>query len=257
MGFFGKLFKGLSKAASTVAKATTKIAEKAIEAVSDAADKFEYAALSATHWVLDRLDGTYDRNSIDSRKGVEQALADFRTEIAGQAREAEEASIYSAMSKFDEFAEMLEEPFPELVSLVKTRQSETEDMLTHTIINYVQEHISENDPEFQKILEMQPGNDKKEKLSKRMQKIIDDAQDYFGEQLKKQIELLNDELDVRLNQKIEAQEKILEDTEKKYKLLSEQESDKTLDIQKIEEECLPIAEAAACIQEILGQEVKK
>lgn len=257
MGFFGKLFKGLSKAASTAAKATTRVMEKTIEVASVAAEKFVDVALDAATWVVDRLSGsTYDSNSIDSRKGVEQALADFRTEIGEQAREAEETSIYSAMSKFDEFAEMLDESFPELVSLVKTRQSETEDMLTHTIINYVQEHISENDPEFQKILEMQPGSDKKEKLSKRMQKIIDDAQDYFGEQLKKQIELLNNELDVRLNQKIEAQEKILEDTEKKYKLLSEQEADETLDIQKIEEECLPIVEAASCIQEILGQEVK-
>lgn len=54
-------------------------------------------------------------------------------------------------------------------------------------------------------------------MSGRMQSIIEDAQDYFGWQLKKQIQLLNDELNVWLNQKIDAQEKALNETEKKCK----------------------------------------
>ncbi len=257
MGFLGRLFSGITKAASTVARVTSAVVETAIDVAAVAAEKFVDAALDATAWVVDKLSSTsYDSESIDSRKGVEQALANFRADINEQAKEAEETSIYTAMSKFDEFADTLKESFPELVTLVRTRQSEAEDMLTHTIINYVQEHISENDPDFQELLEMEPGKEKKKKLSKRMQSIIDDAQDYFGQQLKKQIQLLNDELNVRLNQKIDAQENILKDTEKKYKLLSEQQADETLDIQKIEEECVPIAEAASCIQEILGREDK-
>lgn len=87
--------------------------------------------------------------------------------------------------------------------------------------------------------------------------IIDDAQDYFGKRLKEQIKLLNDELNVRLNQKIQAQEKNLHDTEEKYKILAKQQTNETLDIQKLEEECVPIIEAASCIQNILNQEVEK
>lgn len=255
MGFFGKLFNGISKAASTVARATSIMVEKTIAVASVAAEKFIDVASDATRWVVDKLSGSnYDSNSLESRKGVEQALADFRSEISEQAKEAEETSIYSAMSRFDEFADTLDESFPELVALVRTRQHETQNMLTHTIINYVQEHISENDPDFQKLLEMEPGAEKKLKMSDRMQSIIEDAQDYFGQQLKKLIQLLNDELNVRLNQKINAQEALLKDTERKYQILSEQQSSETLDIQKIEEECLPIAEAAACIEKILDQE---
>lgn len=255
MGFFGKLIGGISKAASVVASVASKAVEKTVEIASAAVDKFIDVTIDAAGWVVDKLSGTnYDSSSIESRKGVEQALASFRSEISEQAREAEEASIYSAMSRFDEFAGTLEESFPELVDLVRKRQSETENMLTYTIINYVQEHISENDPDFQKLLEMEAGEEKKRKMSKRMQSIIDDAQDYFGRQLKQQIQLLNDELDVRLDQKINAQEELLRDTEKKYRLLTEQQSSEVLDIQKIEEECVPMVEAASCIQLILDQE---
>lgn len=257
MGFFGKLFGGLSRAASAVVKTTTKIVEKTVEIATAAAEAFAEATIDATIWAVDKLSGSrYDSNSVDSRKGVEQALADFRSEISEKAEAAEETSIYSALSKFDEFVEVLEESFPELVSLVRTRQSETEDLLRHTIINYVQEHISENDPYFQSILKMEPGHEKKEKLANQMQQIIDDAQNYFGSQLKKHIELLNDELNVRLNQKIEAQERVLKERERKYQLYSDQQTSKTLDIQKVEEECVPLAEAAACIQELLAQEEK-
>ena len=255
MGFFSRLFSGISKAATTVANAASRVVEKTIEVASAAADSFVSVAKDAAGWAVEKLGGTsYNSSSVESRKGVEQALAKFRSEIQEQANEAEETSIYSAMSRFDEFAEILEESFPELVDLVCKRQSEAENILTNTIINYVQEHISENDPEFQKILEMAPGEEKKRKMSKRMQSIIDDAQDYFGTQLKEQIRLLNDELNVRINQKIRTQEKQLKETEKRYRLLAEQQASEALDIQKLEEECVPVKESATCIQFILGQE---
>lgn len=255
MGFFGNLFRGISKAASAVANVASKAVEKTVEIASAAVDKFIDVTLDAAEWVVDKLSDTnYDSNSIESRKGVEQALASFRSEISEHAKKAEETSIYSAMSRFDEFAGTLEESFPELVDLVRTRQAETEKILTHTIINYVQEHISENDLDFQKLLEMEAGEEKKRKMSERMQSIIDDAQNYFGRQLKQQIQLFNDELNVRLNQKINAQEELLKDTEERYKLLAKQQSLEALDIQKIEEECVPMAEAASCIQLILEQE---
>lgn len=255
MGFFGRLFSGISKAATFAVSTVSDIVEKTVGTVSAVAEKFNDAAWNATRWIAEKLSSTnYDSNSIESRKGIEQALAAFRADIHKQAKEAEEISIYSAMSRFDEFAETLEDSFPELVDLVRFRQSETENRLTHTIINYVQEHISENDPYFQELLEMEPGDNKKAQMEEYMQSIIDDAQEYFGKLLKQQILLLNEELNVRLNQKINAQEELLKDTEKRYKLLSEQQSSETLDIQKIEEECVPIAEAASCIQRILSQE---
>lgn len=255
MGFFGNLFSGISRAASAVASVASKAVKKTVEIASAAVDRFIDVTMEAAEWVVDKLSGSnYDSNSIESRKGVEQALASFRSEISEQAKEAEEKSIYSAMSRFDEFADTLEEPFPELVDLVRMRQAETEKMLTHTIINYVQEHISENDSHFQKLLEMEAGEEKKRKMSKRMQSIIDDAQDYFGRQLKRQIQLLNDELNVRLKQKIDAQEALLRDTEEKYRLLAKQQSLEALDIQRIEDECVPVAEAASCIQLILERE---
>lgn len=258
MGFFGRLFSGISKAAATVANVASKAVEKTVEVASAAANMFVDAALGAAGWVVDKLSSTnYDDNSIESRKGVEQTLAAFRSDIGDQAKEAEEGCIDSAMSCFDEFADTLEDSFPELVALVRIRQEEAEEMLTNTIINYVQEHISENDLQFQQLLEMEPGEKKKKAMKKRMQSIIDDAQDDFGRRLKEQIKLLNDELNMRLDQKIRAQEKNLHDTEEKYKILVEQQTSETLDIQKLEEECVPVMEVASCIQNVLNQEVNK
>ncbi|MCH5187026.1 MAG: hypothetical protein J1F63_01385 [Oscillospiraceae bacterium] len=248
MGFFSKL----ASAVRSTAKTVTKVAQKTVEVASTA---LSYAASKAVDWAIDKLGGSsYNSGSIESRKGVEQALADFRSEISEQAKEAEEASIYSAMSRFDEFADTLEESFPELVELVRKRQSETESMLANTIINYAQEHISENDPVFERLLKMEPGSEKKSRMSKYMQDILEDAQEHFGLQLKRQINMLNEELNIRLEQKIVMQEQQLKNTEERYRRLSEQQSSGELDIRKIEEECVPIMEAAACIQFILEQE---
>ena len=58
------------------------------------------------------------------------------------------------MNHFDAFAEDLEEYFPEFAEVVRARKKEAQRELNGTIIDYVQVHVSENDPEFQKVLEM-------------------------------------------------------------------------------------------------------
>lgn len=261
MGFFGKLFNGISKAATVVSKAVSITAQKTVEAVLEAAevaaDLLVHATQKASEWAAKQLSSmTYKGGIIESRIAVEEALKNFRSEIKEQAMEAEETSICSAMSCFDEFANTLEDFFPELIALVQFRKTETKKMLTNTIINYVQEYISENNPQFQALLEMEPGEKKERAMRERIQSILDDAQDYFGDQLKEEIELLNDELNVRLDQKITAQENNLQYIEEKYKVLVEQESDKSLDIQKLEEGCVPVIEAASCIRLILKKEKK-
>lgn len=276
MGFFEKLRGGISKAASAAAETASRVIDKTADAVETAAEtvwtvidkttemvqaateKFMDAAISATEWAVNKLgEAIYDGSSIESRKGVEQALADFRFGIREQAREAEEASIASAMGSFDEFADILKDSFQELVELVRIRQEETEKLLTDTIMNYVQEHISENDLAFQVVLNLDPGDEKRETLEKHMQSMIDDAQDFFGKRLKEQIELLNEELNVRLDQAIKAQEQHLQGVKNTYEALAQQQAGETMDIQKLEEKCLPVVEAACCIEKITDSCISK
>lgn len=251
MGFFSKFTSVVSRAARKTAEVALVVAEKAAEAAAS----FVEATADAIGRVRDRLSmSSYDRHSVESRVNVEKALADFREMINERAQEVEKSSIEAAMKHFDSFADSLEDSFPELVTLVRTRQSEAEKYLSNTIIDYVHEHVSENDPEFRAVLEMQPGSEKGEALEARMNQTLEEAESVFGRRLKEQMRLLNEELNVRLEEKLKSVEDTLGNLAEKYESLEKMTTDKTLDIQSVEQDCAPVIEAATCIQHMFGQE---
>ncbi len=155
------------------------------------------------------------------------------------------------MNHFDAFAEDLEEYFPEFAEVVRARKKEAQRELNGTIIDYVQVHVSEHDPEFQKVLEMQPGPAKQSILGRYMNDIVSEAQREFNRKLINQIKRLNEDLYIRLDKKLNSQEEMLSNIAKKYQDLQRQTLDESLDVEKLEKELLPSIEAAFCIQQLL------
>lgn len=245
MGFFSRLAnKVLSVASSTAEK------------ISDAARALKSTASQAVGWAKKKLSGMiYDSGSTQSRVDVEKVLADFKVDLNIEAKKAEKKSILEAMNHFDTFAEDLQGYFPEFAELVRIRKMETQKNLEGIIIDYVQVHVSENDPDFQSVLELQPGARKQQELERYMTEIVSEAESKFRRQLKKKIKELNRELDERLDEKLNMEEEMLSSISRKYEDLEKQTKDESLDLEKLEEEFIPSMEAASCIQQLLEQEV--
>ncbi len=241
MGFFSRI---RNKVSSFVSSAKEKI--------SDAVCSLKNVVSSAVDRVKGQLSKQqYDSGSTQSRVDVEKVLADFKSDLHKEAKKAERKSITEVMNHFDAFSEDLEEYFPEFTEMVRARKKKAQQKLEGTIIDYVQVHVSENDPDFQMVLEMKPGPAKQRELEQYMKDIVREAQSEFNRKLKKQIKKLNEELYVRLDKKISSEEEMLSSIAKKYKDLEQQTSDESLDLETLEKELRPSIEAASCIQQLL------
>ena len=64
-------------------------------------------------------------------------------------------------------------------------------------MQYVKEHLSKNDRRFVKVLEMNPGQAKKEALNNEANRIIGEAEAYFYKKLKKYMEDIQKEFTER------------------------------------------------------------
>ena len=230
------LFSWLKSAASIAAKVVTTVVETAVTVVK--------SVLGAN---------TYNDKKLNDVLFVERTLNEFRASIGKAAREAEEAAIEDALIHFDDFADELKERFPELVGLVRQRQSEAREELTGIIPDYAQEHISENNPAFAVILKMMPGKEKQAQLDEYMNTILGRADSKFRKELKDRLQALNKELDERVSQRLESEEAVLKNLKEKLEELERQANNDTLDFEKVESECAPVVEAAACIETLLGE----
>lgn len=246
MGFFSRL-----------ANKVSSIASSAAEKISDAVYALKSAASQVVDWAKEKLSNMkYDSSSTQSRVDVEKVLADFKADLKKEAQKAEKKSISEAMNHFDTFAEDLEGYFPEFAELVRIRKTEAQKDLEGIIIDYVQVHVSENDPDFQLVLELQPGPRKQHELQQYMTEIVSDAESQFRNKLKKKIKKLNKELNERLDDKLNSEEEMLSSIAKKYEDLEKRAKDESLDLEKLEEEFVPSMDAASCIQQLLEQEVR-
>ena len=228
------LFSWLKSAASVAVKVVTTVVQTAVTVVKN--------VLGANG---------YNDKKLDDVLFVERTLNEFRASIGEAAREAEEAAIEDALVHFDDFADELKDRFPELVDLVRQRQREASEELTGIIPDYAQEHISENNPAFSVILKMMPGEEKQTQLDDYMNTILSRAEKEFRKELKKCLQELTSELNDRVSQRLESEEDILKNLKETLEELEQQATSDTLDFEKVESECAPVVEVAACIKTLL------
>jgi len=245
MGLFGWIKKAASAVVSTAKKAATVAKKKLDEAVDYVSSLLADSVSKKKGYV-----GNTTKEIID----IDKELNKFNDLINPRAEEAEKAAITDAMEHFDAFAEDLQEAFPELVDVVRLRQKEARNDLTGTIMGYVKERVSANDETFLAVLKMQQGDEKKDRINKRIKTIIKGAKREFRTKLQEKLQNLSEELNERLKEKIEKEEEALNTINRKYTELERQASANVIDFGKLEDECAPVIEATACIRGLLEDE---
>lgn len=225
------------------------IVETTVRAVGWVVDKVD----DAVTWVSDKLGGSgpYSGTSVQETVDVEKELSKFRESINGQAMDVEEKSISEIMSQFNAFIRELEAHYPSLVAAVKKEQRNVTSSLKGAIVDYARKHISENDPDFRKVLEMKPGSEKKTKLREETDRILRDAQASFDRKLSKAIKGLNEELSERLENELAAKERQLKEETSQYKELERQAQSGAIDLEELEGEYTLLSETSHCLHTLL------
>ena len=218
---------------------------------------------SAKDWVKDRVEDVKEFFGLGHRKSysgsvqetvdIDKVLNDFRASISPEAKELENEFLDSVLSKFDGFIESEGSDYPELVNALKKKKRSVASHLNGVIVNHINKRASTNDEEFRKILEMQPGNPKTQAVKKQSQKFLVEAETLFKEKLQSEMDELNAELSERFSEALKSQEEQLQKKETAYQRLLEDAERGQLDLNALEEDCVLVADAYSCMDNLFTQ----
>ena len=208
------------------------------------ADKIE----RAVDWINDKLGGSsYASRSVEDQMDVDKVLSEFRDSIQGDVDQSEKKCMSSVEGMFSDLKKKTKSRFPDLIEIIEKKQKQTQETLNGTIMQYVKEHLSKNDRRFVKVLEMNPGQAKKEALNNEANRIIGEAEAYFYKKLKKYMEDIQKEFTERLSIRLDDQEKQMKDYINKLEQMEVRAKEGNLNVDEVINECAPIMETAECI----------
>lgn len=192
--------------------------------------------------------------SVSDRVDVEQVTKDFKKKIKSEAGKEETKCFSEAMEFFNQLVDALEvsPQFSDLGSIIKNKRTDVEAQLSGTISRYVQKRLSENDPQFEKVLRMNPGQEKEKAIQERINLILNEAVAEFIEKLRDAVNTLNDDLCSRLDEIATREKEQLEQKTRTYQDLLEQKRNGSTDLEKLQMDYLPIAETNSYIHELLS-----
>lgn len=224
--------------------------------VRDAVDWVKDKVEDAVDWVKDKLSGKkYNEDYVEDHVDVDAVLVKFRDTIQDDIDHAEKRYMESISSLFSDLIEKTKEKFPDLIEIIENEQQKAEDELKGTIMKYVKEHLSKNDPKFLKVLKMNPGQAKKSELDMATKRVLDDAGKAFNSKLKKYVEHVLDEFTNRLNTRIADQEARMNVRIKELEDLQLEAESGQIDIDALKDKSAPLMESSKCIIQILGTEI--
>ena len=223
--------------------------DDAVDWVIDKVDK-------AVDWVKDKLSGKkYNEDVVEDHVDVDAVLAEFRDVIQGDIDHVEKRSMESISTLFSDLKEKTKEKFPDLVEIIESEQEKAENELKGTIMKYVKEHLSKNDPKFLKVLKMNPGRAKERELDLATERVFDDAEKAFSSKLKKYAEHVLEEFTNRLNNRIADQETRMNARIKELEDLQLEAESGQIDVDALKDKSAPVMESSKCIIQILGTEM--
>lgn len=197
----------------------------------------------------------YDENAIKDHVDVDSVLAEFRESIQNDVEREEKKSMDAISNLFLDLMDKTKDKFSDLVEIIENEQKNAENELNGTIINYVKEHLSKNDEKFLLVLKMTTGMEKKQKMESAMSQVFDEANKEFCIKLKKYTEKILEEFTVRLNTRIDDQEKQMNLRISELEKLEEETEHGLVDVDALEDSCVPTMECAECILQLLGMEM--
>lgn len=176
---------------------------------------------------------------------IQEALTDFRLDSETQSDNLENEIIKRARNGLDQFLEMLKKQNQKTfagrklnlnISAIERDNREMEDMIHGFIKKRVQKEVSTDNEECYKILGMEKGEAKKKAMKKFLDNVTSKAITDLAEELKKVIRRQSENIEDRVQVRIDEIEVSLNDNLKKFdKIKALKESDSAeLEAEKLE-----------------------
>lgn len=217
------------------------------------------------YWIEDRIEDIkdfftgkkYDSNKVSDQVDAAAALAKFREDYSDEINKAENEAMNEMNALFDELLDIAnkQDYFSDLGKVIEYYQEHAECELKGTIISYITEHLSLNDQNFKKILEMKSSPQKKADIDSAFKNTVNQAGIEFVKKRTAYTEKVLNEFEERFNSRISDQEdQAKQKIEELEKIMAEAEAG-IVDVDKVEDECTPAMEASQCIIAVLNKAV--
>lgn len=224
--------------------------------VENIVDNITIGAMEAIDSIKDIFSSkTYDESDVAAQVDVDAELAKFRENTKDGVAEAEKQCMSDISSLFSDLINRTQEKFPDLVEIIRAEQEKAERELKGTIMKYLKEHLSKNDPQFLEVLKMNPGSAKREALDIAFNQNIENAKKVFSSKLKKYIEYILREFTRRLTDRIVDQEERMSQRMNELEILQMEAEKGQIDVDALRDSSAPVMESAQCIIKMLEMEV--
>ena len=219
------------------------------------ADKF----YRAKDWIEDRVDDIKDffglsrrssyTGSVSETVDVDKVLNKFKDLLSKMATEWEMQSISDVADRFEQFVQENAAKFPELAGEVNRRKSEVPEKMQGTMMEHINKRLSANDPDFRKMLEMQPGDEKEKCQQKYTEQFLQEAKKEFQKKLQLEMDRLYDDVSKNIRKYLDEKTMKLEEQEKSYAQLQHKVENGQLNLKELEDACIPAMDAERCMKE--------
>ncbi len=197
---------------------------------------------------------SYDKEDISDHINVDQELAQFRNDINDKVSDLENKRIEEIGTIFSNLKKSTQSSFPDLVEIINDKQTNVSIELKGTMMQYVREHISQNDDDFRTLLEMPKGYDKTSAINREIERITNEAQIYFYKRLVNYVKVIQQDFEYRLKSRINEQTNQLNERILFLEKLEKQAKDGNVDKVAVESRSIPIMESAECMRVLLETE---
>lgn len=194
---------------------------------------------------------SYSSSNLEDQIDVDRELNTFRQKINDDARKVEHECMQEIDTCFLNLKQKTKERFPDLVQIVESKQANAKKELNGTIMQYVKEHLSKNDREFVKALEMPPGQAKKTALDVKTNQILNDAVRHFFNKLNQYMVAVQKDFTVRLKTRLVDQERQMKDYIIELEKMEKQAREGSIDVNEVVNKCTPVMESAESIIAVL------
>lgn len=226
----------------------TNIGKAVQDAVGWIGDRFQDSINSVGEWFGGKK---YNSTSIADIVAGESELADFKNTIASSAKSTEQKMLSDLLEQFDSFTNEIKKYYPNLVSSIKSEQERIKKDLEGTIMDYVDRHLSGNNPEYVALLTMAPGADKRNAIKEKTNEIICQAQEEFNAKLEKEMLELYDNLGGRLDSELKDKQQKLERESSDLAGLQEDFQKGNMDLSQHEDQLKVLCTVNGCLEAIL------
>lgn len=192
--------------------------------------------------------------SVREAVDVGSVLHDFKKSISEDVEKQEKAGLNVVIAEFDRFKEKNNSTFPELSDEVEKREREVIQHLDGVMMKHIETRLSANDAEFRKVLEMQPGEEKRKSLEKYANKFIQEAERKFKEKLEVEMNTLQKEVGMSFTNELDKRKDDLVRKEEACQALQCKAENGDLNLKELEDDCIPAEDALRCAETLFDME---